>query len=288
MLRRVGLTGSGGFIGGHLRQALRRTSTHRVKAFKRKGNVPSVSELKPFVKNLDVIYHLGGVNRGRPAEILRGNILTMQNLVQAIESLNAKPPHIIFMSSSQVYQLQGIISPICETDPVKPQSIYGIAKKTAEELLILSNIPHTILRCSNVYGPACKPGYNSVIATFCYQAQRGGTLTLNGDGENGRDFLFIDDVINALVNVGISPLKETQGLYNISSGKITTLNQIAKQISQQVSGADFQHRLSASTGDPSYCCDSRRFRHHFKWKPQTSIKEGIPLTLQWFKKRPSL
>ncbi|PIR01157.1 MAG: hypothetical protein COV66_02810 [Nitrospinae bacterium CG11_big_fil_rev_8_21_14_0_20_45_15] len=285
--RRIGLTGANGFIGGHLLKALQGISTHRVKVFKRKNKrgVPARSEFLSFVKDSDIIYHLGGVNRGTPTEVLRGNILTMQNLIQAVQSLKGDWPHVIFTSSSQVYQLKSDNATLRESDPVEPQSIYGIAKKTAEELLTLSKIPHTLLRFSNVYGPACRPHYNSVVATLCDQALQGKTLTLNGDGEKGRDFLFINDAIHALIAVGISSLKETRGLYNVSSGKITTLNQIAQQIRQQISETCIQHRLSAPSGDPSYRCDSHRFRRRFKWKPETSIQEGIPLTLQWYKKR---
>lgn len=281
--------GSGGFIGSHLMHALKKEGC-RVTAFKRKGvhNVPAVSELKSFVNGVDIIYHLGGVNRGTPSQILRGNILAMQNLIESVQSLAADRPHIVFLSSSQVYRLQENANPILESDDVIPQSIYGIAKKTAEELLILSGIKHTILRCSNVYGPACKPYYNSVIATFCNQALNGETLTLNGDGSHGRDFLYIDDAIKALLAVAVSPLKETRGMYNVSSGKITALNKIAKLIASLVPGAAYEHNRHAETGDPSYCCDSRRFRRCFKWKPDTSIGQGISLTLQWHKKNLAL
>ncbi|NIQ00716.1 MAG: NAD-dependent epimerase/dehydratase family protein, partial [Nitrospinaceae bacterium] len=104
--------------------------------------------------------------------------------------------------------------------------------KSAEDLIRLSGFPHCILRLTNVYGPGTRPHYNSVIGTFCDQAVRGRPVTLHGDGRQGRDFIYIDDVVDALIHAGTASATSRAGIFNLSSGKVVSLKQIVTQIRQ--------------------------------------------------------
>ena len=102
----VGVTGSSGFLGSHLTSALHQLTDFEVTTLKRSSSkrFPEKSELKSFIKNLDLIYHVGGVNRGTSDEIFEGNIQATFNLIEAIRKYGNSSPRIIFTSSSQVYK----------------------------------------------------------------------------------------------------------------------------------------------------------------------------------------
>ena len=102
----VGVTGSSGFLGSHLTSALHQLADFEVTTLKRSSSkrFPEISELKSFIKNLDLIYHVGGVNRGTNEEIFEGNIQSTFNLLEAIRKHGNSSPRIIFTSSSQVYK----------------------------------------------------------------------------------------------------------------------------------------------------------------------------------------
>ena len=102
----VGVTGSSGFLGSHLTNALHQLTDFEVTTLKRNSSkkFPEINELKSFIKNLDLIYHIAGVNRGTNEEILKGNIQATFNLLEAIRKYGKSSPRIIFTSSSQVYK----------------------------------------------------------------------------------------------------------------------------------------------------------------------------------------
>ena len=171
----VGVTGASGFLGSHLTNALNKLAGFKVNTVKSRSlkKFSDINKLKSFVENLDLIYHIAGVNRGTNEEILKGNIQTTFNLLEAMKKYGKSSPRIIFTSSSQVYkkirQPEKLIS---ETYKAEPETIFGIAKKTSEDLIRLSGFEHAIIRLANVYGPGCRPNYNSVIATLMAMATK--------------------------------------------------------------------------------------------------------------------
>ena len=185
---RIGITGASGFIGSHLLRALKERGIS-VSAFHRShpARSPTVTDLIPFVKDKELLYHLGGVNRGGEEEIINGNILGTLHLVQAVKS-TGKPIRIIFASSSQVYRPPRKNLPLLENHVAEPSTLYGVGKKAAEDFIRLSGLDYILLRLANVYGPGCQQNYNSVIATFCYRAAKGLPLVVKGDGKQGCDW----------------------------------------------------------------------------------------------------
>ncbi len=280
---RIGITGTRGFIGSHLLETLDKNSMVGVIPLVRSSKSGRLESkfLKKKCNQLDFIYHLGGVNRGTDEEILSGNIINTQNLISALLE-NGKPfPHLIFASSGQIYQPS--TKPIGEGKIIRPPTVYGIAKKAAEDLIRISGIPFTILRLSNVYGPKCKAKYNSVVATFCENAIKKNPLIIHGKGNQGRDFIYIEDVIDAFLKVGKFPSKK-QGVFNLSSAKVTTLNQIAKKIKDIRPATKINFIETADIGPKAYCLDNSKFKKRFKWKPSVSLEKGIIQTLKWFER----
>jgi len=273
---RFGITGASGFVGSHLKLALEKQ--YSVLQFKRKRGekLPDIVRLQEFAKNVDVIFHLAGVNRGSEEEIINGNILWTYRLTQALKSIQSAP-RVIFASSAQVYR--PIYRPITERDKPRPETLYGLTKLSAEGILLASDLDCKILRLSNVYGPGCRPDYNSAIATFCYRSINRKPLTINGDGLQGRDFVYVTDIIKAFILA--AKIKSRIKIFNVSSGKIVSLRSILNQISRHISG--LQVKYTNDDREFSYCCDFSRFKKQCGWIPKISLKKGINNTLEFFK-----
>ena len=147
-----------------------------------------------FVNSCDRIYHLAGKNRAEKGQILKNNITSTSNLVFA-SLLKETPPEIVFSSSHQV-----LWSNLSE---------YGFAK-TIEEEIIRKSKKWCIFRIPNVYGPGCRPFYNSVVATFCHQIARGQPVTIN-DPNVKREFIFVDDLVSDLLSPEFNSEKSPSG-----------------------------------------------------------------------------
>ena len=276
---RIGVTGASGFIGSHLMTALK--GYEKVVTLSRTGSLPTTAQLKDFASGVELVFHLGGVNRGTDEEILTGNITATLRLLEAIRKYGKPSAKMLFASSTQVYRLKKTGDKISESTPLQPDSIYGISKKSAEDLIRISGLPHTVLRLANVYGPGCRPNYNSVVATLCQRARKKLPLQINGKGSQGRDFIYIDDVIQAFLLAGFNGKSQERKFYNVSSGRITTLKKIINTIKQTEKGIKVEFNVEGED-KVSYCCDSMRFKRDFGWKPRTSLSQGIERSLKSF------
>lgn len=152
---RIGITGQNGFIGYHLSQTIKYQCRDYTLVPFQKSFFQDVSALQTFVSSCDVIVHLAGVNRAQTdQEVYHGNMQLASALKTALVTENFKG-HLLFASSSQE----------------KGESVYGKAKKDARVLLedTMSTLggKFTGLIIPNIFGPFCKPNYNSFVATFC-------------------------------------------------------------------------------------------------------------------------
>ena len=276
---RIGVTGASGFIGSHLATALKEYG--KVVTLSRNRSLPTQAQLKNFASGVELFFHLGGVNRGTDEEILEGNITGTLRLLEAIQKYGKPSAKILFASSTQVYRLKKSGGKISETSPLRPETVYGISKKSAEDLIRISGLPHTILRLANVYGPGCHPNYNSVVATLCQRAKKNLPLLINGKGSQGRDFIFIDDVVQAFLLAGFHGKSGGRKVYNISSGRITTLKKIVNTIKRIEKGITVEFKAEAED-KISYCCDAMRFQRDFGWKPRPTLDQGIERSLKYF------
>ena len=172
---RVGITGWRGFIGSHLSVRISDPVLFQ-------GDMLDLSAVKEFVGQCDRIYHLAGKNRAEDGQILANNLVVTGNLVLATKLLGYHP-EIVFTSSKQVEW--------------NPDSEYGMCKMV-EEGIIRKARKWCIFRIPNVYGEGCRPNYNSVVATFCWQIAHGEVCTTHQPFAT-REFVHIKDVVNALL-----------------------------------------------------------------------------------------
>jgi UDP-glucose 4-epimerase len=276
---RIGVTGASGFIGSHLTRALKEHG--KVATLSRGKSLPSLAHLKSFVSGVDLFFHLGGVNRGTNEDILTGNITGTLRLLEAIKRYGEPSARILFASSAQVYRLKNRAEKISEKSGLQPESIYGVSKKSAEDLIRISGLPYTILRITNAYGPGCRANYNSVVTTFCYRTKYKIPLEINGEGKQSRDFIYIDDIVRAFLIAGFQNQAYVSRAYNVSSGRMTSLVKIVNTIRKFEPYLEVKFKPGADDGI-SYCCDASRYKRDFGWSPKTSLTEGIQQTLSYF------
>ena len=173
---KIGITGWKGFIGSHLVKRIDNPILFQ-------GDTRSLLDVMEFVGQCDRIYHLAGKNRAEGGQILANNLVSTGNLVLATKLLGVNP-EIVFTSSKQVEW--------------NPNSEYGMTK-LVEENIVRKAAKWCVFRIPNVYGPGCKPFYNSVVATFCWQIAKGEPCTTHQPFAT-REFVYVDDLVNALVN----------------------------------------------------------------------------------------
>ncbi len=280
---RIGVTGAKGFIGTHLHSALKEQGA--VVTLPRRKGLSGKQELKRFVADTDLFFHLGGVNRDTDEEIINGNIIGTAQLLESILNDGKPSARLVFASSSQVYTLANSKSPIRETGKANPETVYGVSKQSAENLIRNSGIPFVILRMSNVYGPGCRPNYNSVVATLCHRAIKGLPLVINGDGQQCRDFIYVEDVVRAFMLAGFESVKGSAKIFNVSSGRMISLKQIVKQICRFHKNTKVEFLMDKKNSETSYSCDSSKFSRKYGWQPWVSLAKGIEQTLSYFRGR---
>jgi UDP-2-acetamido-2,6-beta-L-arabino-hexul-4-ose reductase len=183
--RRVGITGSAGFIGRHLGELLRQRG-HDVIAFE--GDITDSESVRRLVGDCEVIFHLAGRNVGPEDDILRVNGEGTRLVAESAAALGDR--HVIFSSSNLVLR--------------RPDSAYAKSKLAGEEMLAgiagSNGCKVSLFRIANAYGPGSRPFYNSVVATFCWYAAagRGGELPIHGDGSQTVEFVFVGEVVEVL------------------------------------------------------------------------------------------
>ena len=178
--------------------------------------------------------------------------------------------------------------PTTETHPEEPISPYGIAKlvmeKYAHYYKEIYNLDYTALRYSNVYGPRQNAhGEAGVVAIFTDRMLRGEQCYINGDGENTRDFVFVDDVVEANVQALLGDLT---GKYNICTEKSISINQVF-DIINQLSGANLERLYrEAKLGEQKHSCLSyQKINQAINWQPKIEITEGLAKTVEYFKNK---
>ena len=284
MKTKIGITGSHGFIGSHLAKALEKSGKYDLALLDHKHcDLLDVKSLKSFVSGRDVIFHIAGANRDTNVNLIRINVIGTLNLLEAIKHYGKKNIKFIFISSVQVYTPSFTNSAFREEDlNLFSDTIFGLSKITAENLVNLYDIDSIIFRLSNAYGPYSKPFYNSVIATFCYLIANDKTIQINGDGEQKRDFIFISDVVDALMKV-IGYSGGEKEIFNLGSGELTSLRQIISII-KKLSGIDNKVEYISSRQESTgwVLTNQEKITSKLNWEPRVDIEKGLKETYLYF------
>ena len=193
---------------------------------------------------------------------------------------------VVFASTGGAVYGEQEAFPATEDHPQYPVSPYGVSKLAGERYLhfyrVQYDLPYAALRYANVYGPRQDPhGEAGVVAIFCGKMAAGKPSTINGTGEQTRDYVYVDDVARA--NVLALEEDPPPGAYNIGTGIETSVNRLYGLL-QDISGKNLPPRNGP--GKPGEqlrsCVDPSRAGRVFGWRPEVSLADGLRETLRYF------
>ncbi len=238
-------------------------------------------------ERFDLVYHLAAqieVSKSMtdPLRDNRINVLGAWNILENCR-LN-QIQKILFSSTGGAIYGEAEEIPTTESAPTYPVSFYGIHKLTFEKYLNCYyqayGLDYTTLRFANVYGPRqFKGGEAGVIAIFIDNAVKGLESTQYGDGRQTRDFVYVDDVVEAFY---LAKDIACQGEINISSALETNLLDIRRDIEKALGRAMLLREAPAKPGEQRRSCLShKRAEAVLNWRPKIDLEEGIRRTIEW-------
>lgn len=308
---RILVTGGAGFIGSHLTRRLL-ADGHEVHVIDNESNgkreavpagakylradVTRPGEIEPiFASGLDAVCHLAGqvsIIRAydNPVGDLRTNTEGTVNVVQLC--VRYRVPRLIYASSMTAYGDCKVV-PTPESEPCQPDSHYGITKFAAERYVHATAVRPdldfdfgvTSLRMFSVYGPgqALDNPYQGVLGIFIGKLIRGEPITIFGDGEQTRDFIFIGDIVDGWVTA-LTNKNAVGGIFNLGSGRSTSINDLAAHAASAFGhkpGAyDIRHAPARPGEQRRVQADIGLAQSVLGWRPRTSFENGLAETVR--------
>jgi UDP-glucose 4-epimerase len=312
MSRNVLVTGGAGFIGGHVADA-HIAEGDRVWVVDdlssgRESNVPGRAEFHrmsigdPALDRLfdevrfDLVSHHAAqidvrVSVTDPRRDARTNI---DGLLNVLENARRHQSRVVFISSGGVVYGEPRVRPTPETAPKLPESPYGVTKLAGEQYLYyyarIHGLDYVALRYSNVYGPRQDPhGEAGVVAIFGERILSGRPLTVFGDGEQTRDYVYVGDVVAANLLAAALPLGPVgtaldERAYNVGTGIETSVNGLARAMMTAAGREVALESAAARPGELRHSAlDNGRLRGA-GWSPATSLDAGLRKTLEYIER----
>ena len=300
------VTGGAGFIGSHLVEELLSNEneilifdnclTGKKENLKITGNFTfinddfgsenSLEEIEKF--DPDICFHLAAqssvvVSVENPALDFEHNILQPIKLIQVLLKSNCKK--LVFTSSGGTIYGEPTVIPTAEEDYAdEPESPYGVAKKRLNELIKImlknSSMKYSILNLSNVYGPRQDPhGEAGVVSIFANKYLKNEEPTIYGDGEQTRDYIYVKDVVSALIKA--SKIEENHFL-NIGTGIETSVNDLANSMKIQFKSEINPIYKPAREGELNRSVlNNTKAKKELNWKPEYSLDDGMKQVFKW-------
>lgn len=274
IMKKVVITGASGFVGKKLVAKLKDGKGVNVAVFDSKRNSLFMPRtLRDLVKESDVFYHLAAVNDPLNSGILKTNILGTWGVLEAVRRY-APDLRFVFASSFAVYKTPLLGEVINEESPTSPRNIYGFTKLVGEKLCLfyskMFGIKVSIVRISNIYGPGMPPFRHSVVSTFIERIKNGKSVEISGSGKQIRDFIYIDDVLDALISIG--DLDNQAVILNICSGEDVSINSLVKIIERKF-GKKVKKIYRKEKKEGGYWKgDNKRAFDLLSWKPRHKFR----------------
>ena len=297
------ITGAAGFLGSALAEHLAREG-HQVRGLDdlstgdpqalspdihfTRGDVNDRPKLWTLLQEVDCVYHLAArvsvpESVLYPREYNAVNVGGTVSLMEAMRDVGVK--RVILASSGAVYGDQGE-QPLTETAIPDPGSPYAVSKFSAEHYVHtigkLWGIETVCLRIFNAYGPGqhLPPSHPPVVPHFLRQALRGGSLVAHGDGNQTRDYVYVDDVVSAMVAAATAP--NVNGLViNVGSGTETSIRELVKKVGE-ITGreVDSLYNSNTSGGVSRMRADLSLAAQKLNYRPSIKLDDGLRMTLQ--------
>lgn len=251
-----------------------------------KGDLNDENTVRCGLRNADVVYHF--ISSTVPGDVTEESCELIQNVVQTLRLLKLcvqeKVGRVVFISSASVYGVQENL-PILEVASTNPISSHGIHKLTIEKYLQLYQYQHgldcKIMRLSNPYGPGQSvTGRQGFIAIAIGRILAGKAVRIRGDGSTLRDYIYIDDVSEALHLMGITQTREN--VFNVGSCQGYTLNQIILMIGELMGKSiEVEYEDSRFVDIPASVLNISKAKSILRKSANLSLRDGLAKTLQF-------
>lgn len=298
--------GGAGFIGSHVTEALAK-SGHHVKVFDRPhvdrlallpregvevftGDFLNPHALASALRGTDIVFHLVSTtlpktSNDNPVYDVESNVIGSLRLFALCREHAVR--RVVFVSSGgTVYGIPKSL-PVTEDHPTDPICSYGIHKLALEKYLQLAHrlygLEYCILRPANLYGPGQRLDVSQgAVAVFLDRALQGLPIEIWGDGSVVRDYVYVHDAVDAILKA--ARYTGAQRIFNIGSGKGTSLNQLVAEI-EKLLGRPIKvnHTATRSLDVPANVLDPALARRHLEWSATTPLGEGLRRTYEWLR-----
>jgi UDP-glucose 4-epimerase len=300
---KVLITGGAGFIGSHIVEHFQNKAEVRVldnlrSGFKRnlagfkhvfiETTILDRKAVRHAMNGIDFVFHLAAMisvpeSMQKPIEC--NEINTTGTLVVLEEAARAKVKKLIFSSSAAVYG-DNPATPKIETMLPEPKSPYAIAKLDGEHYCRMfaceGKLQTTCLRYFNVFGPRQDPQspYAAVVPNFVGRAVKHEPITIFGDGEQARDFIYVKDVVAA--NAFFTIQSPAAGVFNVAHGRSITINELAKRVFQLIGWQPKIKHAPARLGDVKHSQASVEKLRAAGFAPAYNLDKGLKATIEYF------
>lgn len=299
------ITGAAGFLGSHLANHLAREGHHvrglddlstgdpkslSVDVLFTRGDVNDRPKLWTLLQDIDCVYHLAArvavpESIIYPREYNAVNVSGTVSLMEAMRDVGVR--RVVFVSSGAVYGDQDPSTlPLKEAAVPNPTSPYAVSKLAAEYYVRtigdLWEIETVSLRVFNAYGPGqhLPPSHPPVIPNFLRQAKRSGTLVVHSDGSQTRDYVYLDDVVSAMIAAATAPGLDNL-VINVGSGTETSVRELMRLVLEITgSRAEVMYNPRTDAGVSRMCADLSLAKEKLGYQPRISLADGLRLTLE--------
>ena len=303
------VTGAAGFIGSHLCDQLIAdgftvTGIDDLSSGKR-DNLPTdfdlrvldirSAEVQRIVTeiNPDLVFHLAAqvsvsVSTRDPQLDAEVNVGGSLNLLEGVRTLGSSNLRFVYVISGGTAYGDPESIPVDESISVRPLSPYGASKLAVETYLPvyekLCGTRYAILRLANVYGPRQDPhGEAGVVAIFTNAMLEGRSPNIFGDGNDERDYVFVGDVVRAILRASQS---DRSGPFNIGTGVGTSTNKIFEIIARHCGYTKLPEHGPPRPGDINrISLDAKRAGDELGWRSKTLLEDGLKITVEWFESK---
>jgi len=302
---KVLVTGGAGFVGSHIvEEALRqghqvvivddlssgpRGNVHKDTLFCEVGIAdPRVHEIIER-EGVEAIIHQAA-QVGVPSSLedprhdAASNIMGTINLLEAAKKYRLQK--FVYASSAAIYGSPDYV-PVDEAHPLRPMSFYGLSKKTGEEYVLMYDqyfdINAVCFRYANIFGPRQTSGEGSVVPVFLHRMLTGDPVTIDGDGNQTRDLIYVRDVARANVAALTS---DARGTFNLSTNEEVTINHLFRTL-DKLTGYGKEAVYGPPRPGDIYrsVLDNAKLAAVLDWKPETNFVDGLEETIAWWKTR---
>lgn len=305
--RKVLVTGGAGFIGSHVAEAFLgrgdRVWVVDDLSSGKEENLPggvefvhasindaSLDDLFRSVGGFDLVDHHAAqidvrISVTDPRRDARSNIDGLLNVLECARRHGTK--RVLFVSSGGVVYGEPEMRPTPETQPKLPLSPYGVTKLTGEQYLYyyanIHGLEYAAVRYSNVYGPRQDPhGEAGVVAIFCNRMLAGEGVTIFGDGEQTRDYVYVGDVVAANVLLAETALPPASTLdaraFNVGTSTETSVNQLADALARAKGRVLPRQHAPARPGELQHSCLAANKLRALGWAPAVTLEQGLAAT----------